>query len=34
MKKATPPLLENNLGVVASKNIDHAKLIAAVKNSE
>ena len=30
----TPPLLENNLGVVASKNIDHAKLIAAVKNSE
>ena len=30
----TPPLLENNLGVVASKNIDHAQLIAAVKSSE
>lgn len=31
---STPPLLENDLGIVASRSLDHAKLITAVKASE
>lgn len=31
---STPPLLENDLGIVASRSLDHSKIIEAVKASE